>query len=270
MALKNRKIAFIGGGQVTEIIVSSLTARKQVPTQQLFVSDPAKEKLHKLHKKYEVAIANDNPEAVSKGDFVFINVPPQTVSHVIKELSELKFSEDKMIVTLAAGVPINRFNSLGDKIPIVRALPNPPSQIGRGITALTFNAHVTGLLRDDITELFSSMGDCIVLNESSINAVTALSSPVITYMFFQSLIDAGVRAGIDRETTTKIAYQTIVGAMELWRRRQVPPYELMAEASTPGGVSAESLFTLDKYTFRAAINEAVHRGALKAAEFSQS
>ncbi len=49
---------------------------------------------------------------------------------------------------------------IGDKIPIARALPNPPSQIGRGITALTFNAQVTGLLRGDITELFFSMGDC--------------------------------------------------------------------------------------------------------------
>ena len=65
----------------------------------------------------------------------------------------------------------------------------------------------------------------------------------------------------------KIAF---VGAMELWHQREVSPCELMAEARTPGGVSAESLFTLDKYAFRAANNEAVHRGTLKAAEFSQS
>ena len=165
---------------------------------------------------------------------------------------------------------MERFNHIGTNIPIVRALPNPPSQIGRGITALSFNTCVTDPLRDDIIELFSSLGDCVLLNESSLNAATALSSPVITYMFFQALIDAGIRAGIDRAATTRIAYQSIVGAMELWHQRKVAPYELMAEASTPGGISAESLFTLDQYAFRAAINEAVHRGTLKAAEFSQS
>jgi pyrroline-5-carboxylate reductase len=270
MTLKNRKIAFIGGGQITEIIVSNLTARKILPAQQLFVSDLAKDKLNKLHRKYKITILKDNTEAVSRGDFVFINVPPQAVSQVIQELSQPSFPEDTLLVTLAAGVLMDRFKRIGAKIPIVRALPNPPSQIGRGITALTFNSRVSEPLRDDIIELFSSMGDCVLLNESSLNAVTALSSPVITYMFFQALIDAGIRAGIDRTTATRIAYHTIVGAMELWHQRKVAPFELMAEASTPGGVSAESLFTLDKYAFRAAINEAVYRGTLKAAEFSQS
>jgi len=67
MALKNRKIAFVGGGQITKIILDNLTARKQIPTQQLFVSDPVKEKLYKLHKKYEITIVNDNHEAVNRG-----------------------------------------------------------------------------------------------------------------------------------------------------------------------------------------------------------
>jgi pyrroline-5-carboxylate reductase len=87
-------------------------------------------------------------------------------------------------------------------------------------------------------------------------------------MFFQALIDAGVRSGIDHETSMKIVYQSIVGAMEVWNRRKVPPYELISEVATPGGIFVESLFILDKYAFRAAINEAVYNAALKAGKFS--
>jgi pyrroline-5-carboxylate reductase len=92
----------------------------------------------------------------------------------------------------------------------------------------------------------------------------ALSSPVTTYIFFQSLIDAGIRAGIDRDTSTKVVYQTIVGAMEIWNQRQISPHELLSEASTPGGISVESIFTLEKYAFRAALNEAINTAVLKA------
>jgi pyrroline-5-carboxylate reductase len=84
------------------------------------------------------------------------------------------------------------------------------------------------------------------------------------------LIDAGIRAGIDREMSTKIVYQTIVGAMEIWNRRQVTPQELLSEASTPGGISVESIFTLEQYAFRAALNDAIYNATLKADAFSET
>ena len=95
-------------------------------------------------------MAKDNLDAVSKGDFVLINVPPQAVNEVLKELSHGVFPASKVVVTLAAGIPINKYDVLGKNVPVARALPNPPSQIGRGITALAFNIHVTKPQREDI------------------------------------------------------------------------------------------------------------------------
>ena len=159
------------------------------------------------------------------------------------------------------------YEVLGDHIAVVRALPNPPSQVGMGIAALTFNPHVPEDLRRDIYELFSCLGEYVEVREEHINAVMALSSPVITYTLFQSLIDAGVRAGLDRETAIKIVYQTITGSLEVWKKRQIPPYELISEASTPGGISIESTFTLDKHAFKASIMEAIHAAIKKADSF---
>jgi pyrroline-5-carboxylate reductase len=270
MALNERSVAFIGAGHITSIILDNLAKTDKVQSHRLIASDPEKTKLQQLSDKYKIVMAQDNFEAVDKGDFIFINVPPQMVGDVIDELSLKRFSEDKLIITLAAGIQINTYERLGDSIPVVRALPNPPSQIGMGIAALAFNPFVTEYQKNEIFELFAALGEYVVLREENINAVMALSSPVATYMFFQSLIDAGIRAGLNREISTKVVYQTIVGAMGVWNQRQVSPHELLSEASTPGGISVESTFTLEQYAFRAALNEAIHNAARKAEELGNT
>ena len=264
MALDEKTIAFIGAGHITSILLNNLVKVGNLQTHRLIASDPNRDKLQQLHDNYGIVMAKDNPEAVEKGDFIFINVRPQVVGEVIDELSQKQLPKNKIIVTLAAGIPIHAYESLGDNIPVVRALPNPPSQIGMGIAALAFNPHVTNEQKSDIFELFASLGEYVVLSEENINAVTALGSPASTYLFFESLIEAGVRVGIDRDMSTKIVYQTIVGAMEVWKQRQASPQDLLTEASTPGGISVESISTLEQYAFKAALSEAISNAALKA------
>jgi len=270
MGLKDRRIAFIGGGHISEIIVANLTKTDRVVPRRLIVSDPIKEKRNHLKEAYGISVAEDNMEAVFTADYIFINVLPHVVKEVVAELKGHGFPDNKVIITVAAGIPMNAYDGLGNQLPVVRALPNPPSQIGLGIAALAFNAHVAEDIREDIFELFACLGEYVVVKEEQVNSVMALSSPTITYMLFQSLIDAGVRAGIDRDTSTKIVYQTIAGSMEVWNTRQVPPHELISEASTPGGISIESLYTLETYAFKAGIMEAIDSAINRAVELSQS
>lgn len=270
MSLKNRTIAFIGGGHITDIILSNLTKKEQIVAKHLIVSDPIKEKRRHLKNAYGVSIASDNLAAMSTGDIIFINVLPNVVDEVIQELKKAGVPENKVIVSVAAGIPMKVYDRLGSHIPVVRALPNPPSQVGMGIAALAFNARVTEATKQDIFELFACLGEYVVVKEEQVNAVMALSSPTITYMLFQSIVDAGIRAGIDRDTATKIVYQTIAGSMEVYRTRRVPPHELINEASTPGGISIESLFTLETYAFKAGVMAAVDSAINRAAELSRS
>ena len=269
MPLKNRNIAFIGAGHITEIIVSNLTKADNIIPRHLIASDPVHEKLEKLRLKYGISIAEDNPEAVYTADYVFICVLPNMVGNVVEEFKNMGFPEGKVIVTIAGGIPMQTYESIRERLPVVRALPNPPSQIGKGIAALAFNPYVADAQKNEIFELFSCLGDYVVIREDLVNAVMALSSPAITYMVFQSLVDAGIRAGIDHATATRIVSQTIVGAMEVWRKRDVPPHELLTEASTPGGISIESLFTLEKYAFKAALMEAIESAIKKAEDLSR-
>ena len=264
----NQRVAFIGGGHITEIILKALATNTVIAADQIVVSDPNTDRLDHLRNTYGVATLSSNQAAVSAANYVFVNVLPQVVGAVIEELRRTPFPSNKVIISLAAGIPIDRYKCLGEEVPVIRALPNPPSQIGMGIIAIAFNSWVTKKQIEGVSILFSALGEHVVLNESQINAVTALSTPAIVYLFFQALVDAGVRAGLDSRTSTKIVSQTIIGAMEVWRRRQLSPQELLSEASTPGGISVECLFTLEKHAFRAALSEAIHNGASKASGFA--
>ena len=267
MSLKNTKIAFIGGGHITEIIIDNMTRTQTVMPDQLTVSDPDETRLEVLSRKFSLSSAQDNPDAVQKGDLVFINVRPQVADEVIAELGQTGVPPHKTVITLAAGIPIRKYQVLGTNLPIVRALPNPASQIGEGVIALAFNPWVTNNQKKDIKMLFAPMGKCLELKEEHINAMTSLSSPVTFYLFFQAMIEAGIKCGLDKAMSTDIVYQTIFGSLEVWKQRQASPHELMLEAKTPGGISEESLRILDQYSFQTAIKEAVHSGMMKAGQF---
>jgi pyrroline-5-carboxylate reductase len=269
MTIIKRRIAFIGAGHITEMIVSRLTKLKQTDPLLLIAADPIRKKLDKLQERYGISIAEDNLEAVNAVDFVFINIMPNNVREVVEEFKAAGFPRGKVIISVAGGIPISAYHELGGQLPIVRALPNPPSQVGKGIAALAFNPHVSKDQRIDILALFDCLGKHVVVREELINAVMALSSPALTYYLFQSLIDAGIRAGIDHETAAKIVAQTIMGSMEVWQHRNVRPAELLTEACTPGGISIESLFTLEKHACKAALMEAIDSAVKKAESLSR-
>jgi pyrroline-5-carboxylate reductase len=269
MGLNKRTIAFIGSGHITEIIIDNLINNKKIIPAQLIASDPDNRRTAFLQQKYDVQTAINNVDAVKRADIVFINVLPQVAGQIIDELYQASILKNHLIISLVAGISINRYQKLGEKLAVVRALPNSPSRIGMGITALAFNDFVSLSDRSDVEEIFTSFGQYVVIKEELINAVTALSTPANVYLFFQSLIHAGVREGIDRENATAIVYQTIVGSMEMWKSGDLSLAELSAQASTPGGVSVECLYTLEKNAFRAALIEAIHNGTQKAATFSK-
>jgi pyrroline-5-carboxylate reductase len=257
-------IAFIGGGQLTEFLLDNLLGTETVAKERVIVSDPDLKRRDHLEQKFAVETTADNVEAADRAGLVFICVRPQDIKRVIDDLGRVRFSEDHVLATLSGGIPIQRYAELRSRLPVVRALPNPPSQIGLGSVAVVFNEFVSSLQRMEILELFESMGKVEILAEEHMNAATALSGPAPVLLFFEALIDAGVRLGLERATSESIAHQTIVGVLEVWRRRQVSPEDLLREACTPGGLSEESIAVLEKLGFQAVIIEAIRDTAQKA------
>ena len=230
----------------------------------MIVSDPLDERRRHLSETFGVETTPDNRLALGGSDIIFINLRPEVVAKVLPELEAARLGPEQVVVSLAAGIPLSRYASLGPAQPLVRALPNPPSRIGQGIAALAFAPQTTGGQREVVRTLFASLGQVVEVDEAALNLITALSSPAATYLFFEALIDAGVRGGLARSLATQVAAQTITGSMALWRARDASPADLIAEASTPGGISVETLFSLEQHAFKGAIMEAIARGAERA------
>lgn len=267
--LADRRIAFIGGGHIAEIIIHRLTERRVLDGARILVSDPELSRPEHLSRRFGITPAGDNVDAARRGDLVLICVRPEVVPVILPDLQAARLRPDQVIVSIAAGIPLSTYEPLGAGQPVVRALPNPPSQVGQGIAPLVFSAAVSAGQRAMTLALFEALGEAVEVEESHLDAITSLSSPVATYRFFEALIDAGVACGLSSPVAAQVAAQTIVGSMTVWRARQVPPGELIREASTPGGVSVESLAELDRQGFTSAIVDAIAQGAARAAELGR-
>lgn len=259
--LTNLRIAFIGGGHISEIIIHNLTARKEVPADHIIVSDPAEPRRQYMTERYGIRIANDNIKAAQSGDLIMICVRPNIVATIMPDLQAANLHSGQVLISVAAGIPLRTYEQIGNQPQIVRALPNPPSQVGQGIAPLVFSPAVTPENRERVLALFAALGEAVTVDEAYLDAITSLSSPVATYVFFQALIEAGVGCGLPDRLAEQVAAQTISGSMSVWRSRMVSPTELIQEASTPGGVSIESVRTLDEMGFKRAVKAAIMNGA---------
>ncbi len=264
--LINHTVAFIGGGHITEIIIRRLITGNVVEPVKIFVSDPIESRCNYLSQMFGVTAAGSNLLAARSGDLVMVCVRPQVVKTVIPDLKAAVLRPEQVVISVAAGVPLAAYASLGERQALVRALPNPPSQVGQGIAPLVFSQAVSPQQRQLVLDLFSVLGEWLEVDEAFINAITSLSSPVATYHFLESLVTAGVACGLPREVAEKVAAQTITGSIAVWRSKQEDAAELIKEASTPGGVSETSMIALEKLGFRDAVVQAILRGASRSEE----
>jgi pyrroline-5-carboxylate reductase len=174
-------------------------------------------------------------------------VKPQQMAGVLAAL-EARVPPATAVISIAAGVPIATFaGALGAARPIVRAMPNTPAAVGRGITALVANAAADDAARALATRLMTAVGETVWLeDEAQMHAVTALSGggPAYVFWLIETMAAAGVAQGLDAEVAARLALATVAGAGELARRGDAPPDELRRNVTSPGGTTAEALAVL--------------------------
>lgn len=259
-----RSVAFIGSGHITEIILRNIIANRVLPGQQILLSDVDSEHCRHLAKEFGTGTCSTNREAFARADVTFICIPPRFVASLVSELQGEPVL-GKAIVTIAAGVPMRAYEAIGEGLAVLRTLPNPPSQIGQGVLPYAANRFLTPCQKEEILKLLSSLGECLSMDEASIDVVTSLSSPAPVCLFLDTMVEAGVLAGLSRKDAEKVSFQTVQGCLKVFESRPEASFaDLAAEASTPGGTSVESLYVLDQRGFRGAIKEAYLRAAEKA------
>jgi len=178
---------------------------------------------------------------------IVVAVKPQAMDNVFPTLAKAAGPET-VIMSIAAGKTIASFErDLPAGTAVVRAMPNTPAAIGRGITGAVANSRTSPAQKDICESLLRAVGDVVwVSDESHIDAVTAVSGsgPAYVFLLAEALTQAGVAAGLDAATASRLACATVSGAGELLNQSKLDPATLRQNVTSPGGTTAAALAVL--------------------------
>ncbi len=270
--MKRATIGVIGCGNMGEALTAGWVDSGIVEPGRIVVWDADADKLAALVRRRRVRRARDNGDVAAQADMLFLAVKPQVVEAVLGEISAA-LSSRSVVVSIAAGVPIARIErGMGRTVRVVRAMPNTPTLIREGISAVCCNRQVTARDRRQALQLLQAVGETVEVDESMMDAVTGLSGsgPAYLFVLIEALSDAGVRQGLPRDVAARLAVWTVRGAAGLVLETGRHPGELKDMVASPGGTTIAGLHALEKGKFRAALYNAVAAATARAEALGRS
>lgn len=269
------RIAFIGGGNIGEALMSGLVGNgEQGDKPDIVVFDPSTERVDVLRERYGVIPADNAAEATSDADIVVIAVKPYIVGPVLDEISSTidNNDTDTIVVSVAAGVSLASMeSSLVAGVAVVRVMPNTPMLVGKGMSAIAGGRFASAEQVEAVRELFATVGSAVAVAEKDIDAVTAVSGSGPAYLFLvgEAMTDAGVQLGLTRDVAQQLAVATIEGAATMMAQGDLDPVQLRANVTSPGGTTAAATRTLEENGIRAAFFRAMQACADKSQELGR-
>jgi pyrroline-5-carboxylate reductase len=275
------RIAIVGGGNMGEALLSGLLHAGQ-PVKDMVVAERRDDRARHLSDTYSVLVTTV-AEAVENAPIVILAVKPNDVEPVVADIAGVVTaasgdSPEQVFVNVAAGVTIGYLES---KLPagtaVVRVMPNTPTLVGAGASALSGGRFVSPEQLSHVVALFDSVGIVVTVPEAQLGAATAVSGsgPAYFFLLVEALVDAGVGAGLSRRDATDLAVQTMAGSAKMLQKQiednrraageagtpdvamDTTAAQLRAKVTSPGGTTAVALRELERGGLRSAVDRAV-------------
>jgi len=257
---ESNRIAVLGAGDIGEALIGGILKGGVTDRSRLIATVRTAERAAELSSKYSITVtAGGNRDAAQAADLIILAVKPSTLPRVLDEISDV-LREEQILISLAAAVPIALIEKLiRIRLPIFRAMPNIPVVVEEGATAVASNAACSAVQRQLVENIFRAVGVVAFVEEDLMHAVTALSGsgPAYIYMVIEALIAGGVKMGLSREISTRLAEQTVLGAAKLVRETMLHPAILKDQVITPGGVTISAVHELEKHGLRSMLISAI-------------
>jgi pyrroline-5-carboxylate reductase len=268
----NKKIGFIGAGNMATALIKGILKAELVKSDFLSASDIDIDKLDNLKNEYGInVIFKDNEKLTSESDIIILAIKPQIIDKAIKNISK-KLDKSKLIISIAAGISTEYIENIAEKeLKIVRAMPNTPALILEGATAIAAGEHAE---EDDLRiayKIFDAVGKVAIVDETQMDAVTGLSGsgPAYIFMIIEALSDAGVKMGLSRDVSMKLAAQTVMGAAKLQIETGMHPGRLKDMVTSPGGTAIAGIHTLEQGGLRTTLMNAVESATKRSIELGR-
>ena len=259
MARRRMRVGIVGAGVMAEAIIAGLVADRAVEAGTLVASHPRRDRRDILAERHGIRPVASNREALAGAEVIVLAVKPQMLGRVMRELRG-ELSADQVVVSIVAGATIRTLVDGLQHAAVVRAMPNTPSQIRRGISVWSPSEACTARQRDLARAVLRALGDeREVADETFVAMATALSGTGPTYLFsvMEALIDAGVHLGFPRELAHDLVVETLIGSAEFAQRSELHPAQLRNAVTSPGGTSAAAIYELEKGRIRTVLSDAV-------------
>ena len=268
--------AFIGGGNMASALIGGLVAKGR-PIASFRVVEPYADARARLAAAYPgIALSEAAGDAVVAGaDIVVLAVKPQQMRAAAGALAPFVAGpRPPVILTIAAGIRIaDLARWLGGSPPIVRAMPNTPALVGRGISGVFAPDGVDAAGRALAAAVLEAAGEVVWVDaEARLDAVTAVSGsgPAYVFYFLEALEAAALAQGFSAADARRLAYATVDGAVALAQRSDHEPAVLRAQVTSKGGTTEAALAVLEAAGIKAAIAAAIDAAARRARELGDT
>jgi pyrroline-5-carboxylate reductase len=233
------KIVFIGGGNMAGALVGGM-AQAGYPMENVWIVEPDSDK-HGALRQHAGLNVTEQSDAADDAAVIVLAVKPQILQSVSRSLAAKVQKNKALVVSIAAGIRANDLSRwLGGNVSIVRAMPNTPSMVQTGATALLANQHCETEHRQLAEMILRAVGLTVwVESEAQMDAVTAVSGsgPAYYFMFMEAMCASGIKLGLDSETSRLLTVQTALGAAKMALESKEDLSTLRSKVTSPNGTT---------------------------------
>jgi pyrroline-5-carboxylate reductase len=269
---KNR-VAILGAGNMGGALLGGILKSGFVKPDQVVATTKGEEHARAMREKYNCTVtAGGNRAAVQGADLIVLATKPHVVPTVVEEISDV-LTADQVLISLAAALPMLVIEKrLRQAMPVLRAMPNIPVVVSEGAVGVCANRQARPEQRKVVEEMFRAVGVVCWVEEDMMDAVTGLSGsgPAYVYMVIEAFIAGGLKMGLSREVSTRLAEQTVLGAAKHVQTSMLHPAILRDEVTTPGGTTIVAIHELERHGLRSMLISAIETATKHAKDRSQA
>lgn len=272
--LTNKKIGFIGGGQMAEAVFGGML-RLKAAASDIFVTDISEARLAGIKARFAVntilnTARHEGSAAIAETcDIIVLAVKPQYAKSVLEGAGKLFDKKRHLVISIIGGMTLESLERY-IKAPVVRVMPNLPMTAGEGAAGIALGTNCMAEHGETAKEIFDLAGISYILPESLIDPLTGVSGcgPAYAFMFMEALADGGVETGLPRDIALKLAAQTLLGSAKMVLEGGHPG-TLKDHVCSPGGATIAGVHALESGAFRGAVMDAVRAGMRRMAEIGK-
>ncbi|TYP72166.1 pyrroline-5-carboxylate reductase [Aquimarina intermedia] len=265
------KVLVIGAGNMGLTYAEAMSKSKILKKRNIMILDNSEETRTRLDKISHFDVFHRPEDCVPKADLIFLAVKPYHSTDLFTRLKSLVF-EGQIVISIMAGVTIQTMQDEIGLPKVVRAMPNLPAQIGKGLTSYTASEEVSRIELLTIEDLLCTTGKTIkVRNEKYIDASTGISGsgPAYVFYFMQSMMEAALQMGFSADDSKDLVSQTFTGAVELFNQSDLSPNSWMERVASKGGTTRAALDSMEDNNVNELIKEAAFAAFHRAVELGE-